>query len=58
MGGLILTLQATNFADMSQMPSDPLHAIVIFLCFHQALIKYGAYALAHSCWEAPEGFDS
>lgn len=40
------------------MPSDPLHAIVIFLCFLQALVKYGAHSLAHSCWEAPEGFDS
>lgn len=43
MGALILKLQATNSADMSQMPSDPLHAIVILLHSHQALTKYGKF---------------
>lgn len=40
MGVLILKLQAANSTDMSQMPSDPLHAIVILLHSHQALTKY------------------
>lgn len=43
MGALILKLQAANSADMSQMPSDPLHAIVILLHSHQALTKYGKF---------------
>lgn len=43
MGALILKLQAANSTDMSQMPSDPLHAIVILLHSHQALAKYGKF---------------
>lgn len=43
MGALILKLQAANSTDMSQMPSDPLHAIVILLHSHQALTKCGKF---------------
>lgn len=58
MGALILELQAANSTDMSQMPSDPLHAIVILLHSHQTLTNMiSSCSGAHSYREDPGAFD-